>query len=287
MELRWVVSSRASGFHAAAALVRGQPTAHAELAAALAESAKAIGDALSLAGAASESAWEHLVPLSAGIESNRSLADVVLRKTVGGEHTSEPLVAACGDLLRAQDRVLPKLLDELELRARPLAEQWEARGPGLLAGVARAIEPGILVENADILLVHPICGGGGQAHPSYNSVRLEAVLANPVAELPEIVRLGWLLVMLQLDLPKYSENLQRPRRVLPLAMIPPTLAAAGDVELLDPAAALPRAVATWIPGRPAGPKVAETLSIWWQTYTDTRPPWGMALLALEKMLDAP
>ena len=66
---------------------------------------------------------------------------------------------------------------------------------------------------------------------------IEAVLANPRFELPEVVRLGWLLAMLNFDLARYRDPLSDAERVLPLAMIPPVLAAAAEVELtrFDPA----------------------------------------------------
>ena len=127
----------------------------------------------------------------------------------------------------------PKLLDELELRAGPLREQWEGRGPGLLAGICRLTEPGILVERADVLVVYPVAGGGGTAHREHNAVSIEAVLANPLPQLPEVARLAWLIAQLNLDLPRYTETLRGSRRVAALATIPPTLAAAADVELVQ------------------------------------------------------
>jgi hypothetical protein len=97
-----------------------------------------------------------------------------------------------------------------------------------------------MVPNADVVLVYPAYGGGGRAHLLYNSVRIEAVLTNPVPELPEIVRLAWLLAQLNIDLPAFSENLrpQRRNKIAQLAMLPATLQAAEEVELArcDPAA---------------------------------------------------
>src|SRR5690606_23019649 len=98
-------------------------------------------------------------------------------------------------------------LEELELRSAPLREQWEARGGGLLATLARLTTAGLVPEMADVILVHPVLGGGGAAHWQYNSVQFEAVLANPLAELPEVLRLGWLLAQLNFDLPLYEDHL--------------------------------------------------------------------------------
>ena len=60
-----------------------------------------------------------------------------------------------------------------------------------------------------MILVQPVLGGAGAAHWLYNSVHIEAVLANPVAELPEVVRLGWLLAQLNFDLPMFVGDLLR------------------------------------------------------------------------------
>ena len=50
-----------------------------------------------------------------------------------------------------------------------------------------------MLPQCDVLLIHPALGGAGEAHLAYNSVRIEAVLANPNADLPEVVRLAWLI----------------------------------------------------------------------------------------------
>ena len=156
----------------------------------------------------------------------------------------------------------------------------------MLAGFARQTESELLVEQADVLLVDPILGGGGEAHLAYNSVRLEAVLANPIAELPEIARLGWLVAMLNQDLPRYSERLpiERARDVIALATLPPLLEAAVDVELVRPTPdTLRLAIAEWC--RPAADSalLADAVTAWWQTYIETRPSWELALAALDQM----
>ena len=122
------------------------------------------------------------------------MAEVALAKTIGRGNRFEATVSTLADclaaVLAAQRSALPQLDDELALRELPLREQWEARGPGILTHVAQLTESGLYPEEAEVLLVHPALGGGGAAHLPYNSVRIEAVLANPHADLPEVVRLG-------------------------------------------------------------------------------------------------
>ena len=91
--------------------------------------------------------------------------------------------------------------DELPLRIGPLREQWNARGPGLLRRlVLQALQAG-WQEHSDeesdepqrIVIVPPVTGGGGWASGRQSVVLFEGLLANPWRELPETVRLAWLL----------------------------------------------------------------------------------------------
>jgi hypothetical protein len=157
-------------------------------------------------------------------------------------------------------------------------------------------ELGLVVEQADVILVHPALGGGGYAHLPYNSVRIEAVLANPHAELPEVVRLAWLVSQLSLDLPKYSEKIDPTRlaHVAALAVMPPVLSAAEQVELARyDDATLRLALSSWaMPGVGASPEadtevVVGTLDTWWRTFTESPAPFPVALVALDQMLASP
>ena len=89
----------------------------------------------------------------------------------------------------------PSLAVEMGLRQRPLRELWEAHGPGLLTQMSR-LEQLRLPERAKVVTVLPIQGGGGEAIAEHRAVVIESVLANPIAEIPEILRLAWLLSQL-------------------------------------------------------------------------------------------
>jgi hypothetical protein len=182
------------------------------------------------------------------------------------------------------------VVDELELRSGPLREQWEAWGPGFLAAIERLTERAILAESAEVVLVYPALGGAAAAHLPYNNVTIEALLTNPHGELPEVVRLGWLLSTLNLDLPKYSEVIPSKRltRLAPLAMLPVAMEAAAEVELTPGGAALlARAIAAWRLADSDAEPLAKILQEWWQTYQDRRPAWSVALAALDRMLVGP
>jgi hypothetical protein len=235
--------------------------------------------------------WDHLPALAAGIPRNDELANVVLTKTIGRDRAAGVatwLAALLRELELPWQQHFPELTEQLALRGQPLSEQWDARGPGMLRLLSKMVEPELLVEQADVVLVQPVLGGGGRAQTSYNSVRIEAVLANPTEQLPEVTRLAWMLSQLNLDLPRYRDLLQSPaaaeaERLGALAMIPPTLAVAVDVELARcDTETMTLACEQWAAVH--DPAVVQSLHIWWDTYLATRPPFAVALRALEDML---
>jgi hypothetical protein len=291
VELRWIASSSASCWYATEQFLAGHALVSAPLAAALASPAEQFRRELAALGLEPAAVFRRLLPLSAGIENNRQLAAAVLTK-LGGRTEPAPikLVVALDEVERAVRGVLPEMVEKLELRVGPLLKQGKARGPGLLAGMGRLTEPGLLPSAAQVVLVYPALGGGGEAHLASNSICFEAVLANSEPALPEVLRLAWLLARLQQDLPAYSEALSPGAfdRVERLAMVAPTLAAGAEVELcIADEANLARALATW---RVVAPENIEgyTASVWqwWQTYQESPPRWSVALQALDRLLAA-
>jgi hypothetical protein len=290
-ELRWLTGPLVSALHAAEAMTSGKTLVDVRLVEALAEPVENLAREIVCAKLPVEKFWSHLLPLSQGSGSTRQLAETALAKTVGRNINTDSVAGRIGTQLAVLDaamrRVLPKLGEELALRAGPLREQWEARGPGFLHSVYRLTDPSLAVPTADVLLVQPVLGGGGAAHLLYNSVRIEAVLANPVPELPETVRLGWLLSQLNLELPSLGEKVlaNRLARTAELAMLPVALKAGEEVELCRfdrPSVA--RAVETWRVAAPPNIDLVPTLFDWWDTYLESRPGWPVALGALDRML---
>ncbi len=288
--LTWIANTAVSWLDTAEALVASTEIVDTALADALTNETRQLRIVLDEHGIETGPFFKHAVPLAYHESGDRALATVALRKTLGADaHSSAigDLAMALTEFKHAGNRAHPKLLDDLTLRSRPIREQWEGRGPGLLAGVASRTEREVLVDDARVFVVHPIRGGGGVAHPWENSVRIEAVLTNPIGELPEIVRLAWLLSSLNIDLPRYSEGLNsRLRQIVPpLALIPAVLDAAADVEIVRPAAdLLPLAIRNWGFDAAVSGQFAPVVERWWQTYQQMKLPWPAALVALETML---
>jgi len=276
--------------HAAEAAARNQPIVDGRLSEAIAGPAMQLAAEIRAANLPSVRFWGHLIPLSANIAGRRQFVETAVTKTVGRgarlEATVGSLDGRVAGVESAAKVALPHLSEELALRERPIREQWEARGDGMLQEIGRLTDPALIVPRCEVLLVHPALGGGGEAHLSYNSVRFEAVLANPVAELPEVVRLAWLVAQLHLDLPVHSEAIHADRlpHIARWAMLIPALIAAESVELVRFAPdEVGRAIAAWRLSAPEGVDGAALIRDWWQTYVDARPPWRVALEALDQM----
>lgn len=299
-ELSWLASVPASLFYAVDAMLRSQTVADRRVADTMADSVTGFSKMLSASGTPSRTLLAHLAPLAATTANTRELAQIAWTKTLGRTR-AEPLITTAAqslsELLTLFTRALPEAEAELALRAAPLREQWEARGPGLLFSIGQLTTPELLPATAQVVLVHPVQGGGGSACLAYNRVLFEAVLANPHPQLPEVVRLAWLLSMLNQDLPLFSEQIHRDRLawLAAAAMLPAALQAAETVELAPfSPAAVEHAIVAWqltglVPPQESATVVkpsvlAATLWDWWETYQSSRPAWSVALRALDQML---
>ncbi|MBX3415568.1 MAG: hypothetical protein KF708_22985 [Pirellulales bacterium] len=289
--LNWQSPRAPSCWHACAALATGASLVDPALAQALAIPLAELSAAIEAAGATPRDFLAQLPPLCLDTASSRELALLALTRLLGREKanaSAESLAGCLGALRRAYDERRPKLDEELSLRAGPLTEQWQARGPGLLAAIRRLAEPELLPPEAKVILVEPALGGGGEAFPRSNVVTFEALLANPEPRLPEVLRLSWLVAQLNLDLPRYADHLHAARlhRAARLALVPLVLAAAEDVELARADWEMfALALSTWHVHESEPQRVAPLLDEWWQTYRDSRPALTASFVALDRMLD--
>ncbi len=234
---------------------------------------------------------EYGLGLTATTRQARELAEVAVAKSVALP-AHHPLVSELAAFFTVQEKGLQKLVPglekELALRARPLREHWEARGPGFLAEVARLTDETVQMPRAVVLLAYPFQGGGGGSHATYNAFRLEPLLANPEDRLPEPLRLGWLLSQMNLDLPRFAEVLPSTsrERVPGLAMLRVAIAAGATVQWCeDSTGTTELALATWLPEEADRAATAELLEAWWRTHLNSRPRFEVALAGLAAMLE--
>lgn len=290
IRLRWLASHSLSGLHAAAAIARGQTFADQDLSAALREPALAMQAEIDAMGLPAARFWRMACALATTFDNNRQLAKMAAYRTLGHaspNEISERLGGRISDVEAALLRIKPNVVEELALRRGPLRDHWEARGPGLLSRVFALTDTKLMVDAADIVLVLPALGGAGEAQLQNNSVRIEAVLTNPHPQLPETVRLAWMLAQLHLDLPVYAEEMHIDRlpHVAALAMTPAILAAAEQVELAPFNDDMVRlAIDAWQVDTLGASDPVDVLMRWWEAYAESRPPFDVAFKALDEML---
>jgi hypothetical protein len=300
MRVTWRVSQSASCFHAAVVANQGHALTDSQLAEAIRGPCERLCDEIKLARLSPDEVFPEMYALAAaGIESDRLLVERALSRRSGTTRSSEPFIQRLTGRVRDLEvayrnlhasRQGPPLVEELEIRSGPLREQWQAYGPGLLHQIGQMTEPDLIAESAEIVLVQPAVGGHGVAHLGNNRVTFEAVLTNPVPELPEVVRLAWLLAQLQLDLPRFGERIARDR--LPVvamhALLPPTLAAVREMEIaLLGDDSIRKALDAWHVGDSGSRESrAQALGDWWQAYESNPPAWPVAIAALDTLLPA-
>ncbi len=291
-QINWQVSQSASSLHIARTVRDGFALTDEALASAMKQPAADLENAIIALQADGEYYWRHLIGLAADYAGNQQLAEIAWKKTSRREVQPQLLrnvAAAIGSAEAALQSIRPQHDDEMSHRMRPLREQWEARGPGLLLAAARLTHPLIVAPTIRFITVYPACGGAGEAHHQYNAATVEAVLTNPHHELPETLRLAWLATQLNLDLPMFGE-LIRPERlpaVAGAAMAAVVLRAASELEMttLTPQT-LSHAIQAWRISAPEMQTADLTAAImqWWETYDEGRPAWHVALKALDRML---
>ncbi len=249
MQLQWTPSPLVSALYASWLLERQQLVHDPHLPSQLGETPAAI---------ARHTAWPELL--------SRVAAGRV-PDAAGGETVAE-LVAEAS---RAYLQLYPDLNQQLTWRTGPLREQWEARGPGLMRLISRfsntPLQSDIVPE---VVLVQPTVGGAGCLLIDDRRLLFEAMLANPISELPEVLRLAWLLCQLCM---RQLSQVAPP--TASLAWIPAVLEAGQEVELCRcDAASWQLAIRHWPSPAPLHPDVGPD-SDWlrlWQRYRQQPSP---------------
>lgn len=209
--------------------------------------------------------------LPAAIARHTAWPELLTRVAAGrspAESCAEVDAAAVTDLVAEASRTYlqfyPDLHQQLTWRTGPLREQWEARGPGLMRLISRISHTPLQSDLVpEVVLVQPTVGGGGCLLVDDRRLLFEAMLANPLPELPEVLRLAWLLCQLLTR----KESPLTPA-IAALAWMPPVLEAGGQVELCrSDEASLQAAIRHWPSPAPLQPeirRVRDWLPCWLQ-----------------------
>jgi hypothetical protein len=296
--IRWEISDKLSPLHAArcwAAGLRGiDPALNEKVAQPLAELTKRLA-ALEVD---LETFWSRLVATGATGATDQDACRLALVSAGLGELTFDTSASAIlnglADTRLAYQERYPKSSQQLSLRARPIREQWDGYGAGLLRRIAKKTHESFIPKTVTCVLLSPYRGGDGNCDPTTATLWMEAVLTNPVATVPEVLRLVWLITRIGIGarvLPiegggAAGENPMRAATVLALASLPVVLDAACYLEMTQSptvtAALIDSAIQAWF--GPMESTVVETVEKWWSQSEQLNPPFPVALKALDRML---
>lgn len=289
-ELRWKTSPAATALYLAYCRACGMTAADGDLDGAIAAQADALVAEIDATACPRIELLAELTSLTAEIDGNRELIARAVSRVHPASLPPEALTrlaAAIDDVEAALANARPELAEELAMRVRPMREQWEARGPGLLRQIGRLTEDAVVPSAAEIVIVAPYAGGHGLAHPRQNRITLEGVLVHPHPQLPEPLRLAWLLAQLNSDLPRYADALPPGRSAFAfaVAMAPATLAAAQEVELATcDELTLGSAFEAWGLSGVLPADAPQRVINWWNAWLDQAATRPVAVAALERLL---
>ncbi|MCA9132763.1 MAG: hypothetical protein KDA45_06400 [Planctomycetales bacterium] len=289
MELQWLPNTNLSSLHTAWCLSHF-PQAATACEDALRESAAGLDALPGSFSVPRDRFWEQLLALAPSVDFSGDLAQrLMVRLGLRAESQRSRLAAAVQDCRRHFEHSFPRYQAEARLRTGPMQQMWQAQGPGLLRILGRLSEPELLVEQAQVVVVQPILGGMGFAHLSTNRVHIEGLLTHADPQLPETLRLAWLLGQLDLERPVYSEliHASRLRCLAGLALLPAVLQAGQELDLcLVSPASMAQAIALWRVDTLQHPPLAAAHIVhsWWETYQHSRPQWRIALTGLDRLL---
>lgn len=273
LDLQWRASPRATLLHAIRLLANERPVIDHPIVSLVAPSIPALRR-LGL----NEPFWGQLLPMACRDVELSLLVDEALSRCqldCSATEVSRLLNAAEQQVMRSDLDVT----EELRLRQRPLRELWEASGPGMLFQIGRwTMRPIVSRLEVDGLL--PLCGGFGQSFADFDRVQIELVLTNPAADVPEVIRLAWLIA--QLSIPADADV-----AVNRLALVPCCLAAAAPLGL---AVCQPRSLANslrlWRLIDQGEEALGAALDQWWAAH-DEDAPWSQAIEQLREVLMLP
>jgi len=163
----------------------------------------------------------------------------------------------------------PDLSEQIDLRCRPLRDRWDTCGFGLLRLFEKKFWGGesanqeFWVDDLPLVMIQPARGGDGGFDAISPCVWMEAMLTDVDQQVPEILRLAWLVSCLSADRVMTQRNADREACVVcQLASLALMLDLGTEFDLIR-SAELPvvRAMEMWRIGQPSH---ASILADWYR-----------------------
>ncbi len=299
--LRWTTGERLTPIHAARCFSIGVRSVDESIARLISPSMSVLNDRLAGAELDLNAFWSRLVKVAAAGETDLAACTAAL--TAAGcsplsvDTTASAIHSQLAEVRRLHQERYPKLADQLALRGRPLRDQWDGFGAGLLKRISKLTHPSFLPKQVTATMLAPYRGGDGGFDASAARLWIEAMLTNPVADIPEVLRLVWLVAQVGMisALTTGSEDSHgdpwvAPRhvsRVAALATMALTLEAGAYLEMIPATAeTLPlmfaKAAQTW--RIPLDGATQDVLENWWRQFRDLQTTPPVTLKALDRML---
>jgi hypothetical protein len=295
--IRWEIGDKLSPLHAARCWAAGAPGIDSGLVAKIAEPLAELTKRLAASELDLELFWSRLIVASASGSSDQDACRTALNAAgigeLGLDACASAVLTCLADTRLAYQERFPKSTQQLSLRARPIREQWDGYGAGLLRRIAKKTHESFIPKSAVCVLLSPYRGGDGDCDSTSSTLWIEAVLTNPVPSVPEVLRLTWLLtrigmsaMVLPTEVVGENEDRERASMVVALAGLPVVLDAACYLEMTQSPAVtaglIDSAMQAWF--GPMEPAVVEILDKWWSQSEELQPPFPVALKALDRML---
>lgn len=299
--LRWTTGERLSPIHAARCFALGIRGVDGAIVSGIEAPVAELSNRLAAAEIDLALFWQRLMSSAAAGESDFDACVAALTaagcSSLSLDSTASAIASRLAEVRLVHLERFPKLAEQLTLRGRPLREQWDGFGMGLLKRIGKLTHPSFLPKNATVILLSPYRGGDGGLAASAQRVWIEAMLTNPVPEIPEVIRLVWLIGQAGLTegLSTGPEDSRggpwvvpaRLPRVAALAMMPLVLEAASYLEMIpQPADKLSSLFASAAQAWRLGVDVStlDALEHWWRQFQDLQTPPAVTLKALDRML---
>jgi len=299
--LRWTTGERLTPIHAASCFALGTRSVDDSIARGIAAPMAELNSRLAAADIDFAVFWQRLVTAAAAGESDIEACSSSLIaagcSSLSTDATGNAIASQIADIRLIYSERYPKLAEQLALRGRPIREQWDGYGAGLLKRIGKLTHPSFLPKSIAVQLISPYRGGDGGLDASAARIWIEAVLANPIPEIPEVLRVAWLVAQVGM-IEAVSAGPEDSRgdplvspvrlpRVAALATLALTLEAASYLELITtPAETLSlifvKAADAWRLHEDS--ESLDLLKHWWKQFQDLQTPPPVALKALDRML---
>ncbi|NNE00515.1 MAG: hypothetical protein HKN47_24635 [Pirellulaceae bacterium] len=296
VSIRWSSDAALSAVHAAHVVATGGFCTDQKTEQALVESVTDINNRLLSASLDIGTFWLRLLSETAFDPTNTRTCEIALLDSgcskLQLEQTASVISNRLSDSRLAFQRRFPKLTEQLALRGRPIRDLWDTVGPGLLSNIAKQIWVGSPPNDwwpprVDAVLVQPMRGGDGGFDSAAHKFWIEAVLTDSDPDVPEVLRVAWLVTQLAVEtqtLERSSERTSERSGTLPwsIGSVPLVLSAGKYLDLVKgPELPIQAALQHW---RLGDANTAAVVTRWWQAWQKDPTPMPVGLKHLDKLL---